>query len=186
MKSSSFLCIFYLVLVLSFGLTSCGKRLTPFSQYLYDDFNWSERELKQIQFYLSNDLVLWRDISSDRSRIEEGRIRIRSGRQIEEIIIKRGTPGTFIFSPKENRFAISFDPYNDNKYLMFGPDRNLDHQYVLLGRDWGDRFGYITYDGKVYQTETTSAFTRLMVDLSGRESVKTRRRVESGRTIRRR
>ena len=173
-------------ILLFFSLVSCGKKLTPFSQYLYNDFNWSERDLQRIQFYLSSDLVLWRDISQDRSRIEEGRIKVKSGRQIEEVLIKRGTPGTYIFSPKEYRFAISFDPFNDNKYLMFGPNKNLNHQYVLLGRDWGDRSGYITYGGKVYQTDTRSSFNTLMVDLEGSQSTRTRSQVEKGRVVRRR
>ena len=40
------------------GLVACSPQLTPFSQDLYDRYRWTDEELKNIQFYLSDDIVL--------------------------------------------------------------------------------------------------------------------------------
>ena len=74
-----------------FLLSSCGSKLTPFTQRLYDDNNWSEEELKRIQFYTSDDIILFRELSRGESEIISGEIKIRNGRKINEVIIKKIT-----------------------------------------------------------------------------------------------
>ena len=36
---------------------ACSPSLSPFNQRLIDQNNWSEADLKDIQFYLSNDIL---------------------------------------------------------------------------------------------------------------------------------
>lgn len=163
-------------------LSSCSKNLTPFTQDLYDDFDWTENELSQIQFYLSNDIVLWRDKGTDETTISKGTIKIKDGREVEEINFKKGTPGVFVFSPKQNRFGISFEE-DDSRYLMFGPNKKARNRYVLLAKDWSKRTGKITYDNKVWRTSTESAFATLLVDLEKARTTKYRKKTVGGRTV---
>ena len=156
-KLFSILC----VIVLS---TSCSKTLTYFTDDIYADNNWSEEELKQIQFYLSEDIRLERVYGSAGSDIKDGQIKIKSERKVEEVIIRKGTPGVLVFSPKSNRFALSFDE-DPEKYLMFGPNEKAKGRYVLLAKKWKKRGGTISYGGSNYRTTSDSAYAALMVDI---------------------
>lgn len=159
-------------------LSACSPKLSPFSQRLIDQNGWSEEELQQIQFYLSDDIVLKRDFRRGSSKIVSGEIKMVNGREVEEVRITKGTPGVLLFQPKSNRMAVSFESgrKGDARYLMFGPNPKRGKNYVLLASDWNNRRGKVTYDGKTYYTTSDSALSTLMVDLkrTGRTSVKSR------------
>ncbi len=157
-------------------LGACSPSLSPFSQRLIDQNDWSEEDLKQIQFYLSNDIVLKRDYTRGSSEIIAGEIKMVNGRQIEQVTIPKGTPGILLFQPKSDRMAISFEEGKDSRYLMFGPNPKRGKNYVLLAADWQNRRGKVKYDGRTYYTNSESALATLLVDLkkSGKTSVKSR------------
>ena len=115
--------------------STCGKNLKYFTEDLYDEYRWSDQELKSIQFYVSQDIVLYRGDNEDGTRIRDGKIVVESDRKVEEVIIKSGTPGVFVMSPKEDRFAISFATGND-EFLMFGPNAKASGRFVLLAKEW--------------------------------------------------
>lgn len=164
-------------------ITSCGPTYRPFTQDLQDDNRWTEDELKNIQFYLSRDVVLHRNLSSGESVIEGGKIRIKEGQRIEEVVIKEGTPGVLLFMPKEERLAISFENGKD-KFLMFGPHPKWDGRYMLLGSEWDKYAGKVTYQGKTYNTSSKSAYAGLLVDLDKVQQVTRERHTAAGRKIR--
>jgi hypothetical protein len=151
--------------VLTVLLASCSSKLTPFTQELYDKQRWSLSELKKIQFYLSEDVILTRQMTSGESHITDGKIRIENGRRIEEIIIPAYTPGVLLFMPKEKRFAVSFDANDDDLYLIFGPNPKMNNRYALLAKEWTDEQGKVHYNGNLYEVDTRSAFASLMVDM---------------------
>ncbi len=173
--------IIYLVFIVSL-LSACSNNLSYFTQDLYDEFNWTENELKQIQFYVSEDIHLERFLSSENSSIEEGQIKIKSGDKVEKVIIEEGTPGLVLFSPKSDRFAVSFDDNPDN-YLIFGPNPKAKGKYVLLAKKWRKRGGIITYGDKEYTTTSESAYAALMVDISKAKKLSYSKTTASGRTI---
>ena len=37
-------------------LSSCAPSLSPYTQKLYDRYEWKEADLKKVQFYLSDDI----------------------------------------------------------------------------------------------------------------------------------
>lgn len=163
--------------------TSCSPKLTPMTEAMVDEMDWSSAEFERIQFYLSDDIVLRREARSGDASIREGKIRVINGRKIEEIIFEKGTPGVFVFSPNDENVAISFEDGGQSRYLMFGPSPKFNDRYVLLAKDWDRRSGKITYDGQVYNTTSESAFASLMVDLKhARQSTVKSRRVK-GRTV---
>lgn len=169
------------VALLSLG--ACSPRLTHFTERLYDENRFTEVDLKKIQFYLSDDIVMRRAFSSSDSRIEGGTIRMIGGRQVEEIVIPRGTPGVFLFSPKADRFAISFEAEGDDRYLMFGPNPKAGGRFVLLASDWDRRQGTVTYEGRKFEVDASSAWANLMVDLKRMNSTSVKSRTAKGRTV---
>lgn len=163
-------------------LSSCSPRLTPFTQKIYDEFDWTESDLKKVQFYVSQDIILKRQIRDGDAKIKGGKINVVDGKRIEEVTISRGTPGLLLYLPKDQRFAVSFDE-DDNKYLMFGPNKKLGGKYVLLANDWDKTSGQVSYDGKIYRTSSESAYAALMVDLKAARKVSINREKATGRKI---
>lgn len=162
-------------------LSSCSS-LTPFTQDIYSDLGISDDEIKSVQFYLSQDIVLYKTLNTDEARIEDGKIKLKQKHKSKEILIAKGTPGVIVFMPKQNRFAVSFDN-DDDKYLIFGPNERLDDRYTLLGKEWDDGYGEVTYGGETYTTSTRNAVASLMVNVNKMQNYTVKRKQASGRKI---
>lgn len=175
--------IFTLLAICIIGLSSCSSRLSPFTQTLYEDNNWSDSELKRIQFYLSDDIVLWRELSNSSSEIVSGEIKMVDGQKVEEIVIPKGTPGVMTNQPKENLFAISFEEGGD-RFLMFGPNPKMGNRYMLrFKKKQRNRVYKVTYEDRLYNMRSTDALATLLVDLRKINNVSVKSRRASGRTI---
>ncbi|MBB4078450.1 hypothetical protein GGR28_001063 [Lewinella aquimaris] len=168
-----FLCSFF---------TACGPRLSPFTQRLYEDQGWQDEELRRIQFYLSEDVVLQRELRNDRTRIRKGTVSVIDGREVEQIVFKRNTPGVFVFSPKTQRVAISFESDNDN-FLVFGPNPKNGNRYTLLAGDWTRNYGTVTYAGREWRVSSADAFASLLIPLKRLREGDTQGRIVGGRRI---
>lgn len=173
----------FLFVALVFSSVGCSPTLSFFTQQLYDDNRWTDADLKQIQFYLSQDLTLRRKIQAGSSEIINGKIKMEKGQQVEIVTISKGTPGVFLFSPKENRFAVSFEDGTDKRYLIFGPNPKVSNRYVLLATDWNKKEGKVQYDGKFYTVDADFAYSGLMVDLKNIKKVSVNTRTAKGRKI---
>ncbi len=175
------ICLLFLPAVLF--LTSCSPRLSVFDKKLYEEQNWSDDQLKRIQFYLSEDLTIYRYIDEDGgTTITSGQIKIVDGRKTEQIYFPNGTPGVFLFRPKEEHFAISFENKGDTHYLTFGPNPKYGGQYMLLASEWDRKSGKITYAGKKFYT-SSAEIPRLLVDLKKETRNKVEGRTAGGRTV---
>jgi hypothetical protein len=181
MQINQYILLAFFGLVLLFS--SCGPTLSPFTQSLYEDNSWTESELRQIQFYLSDDIVLYRELSGGKSEIIQGEIKIVDGRKRDQVTFRRGTPGVFMFSPKSNRFAVSFENSGDDRYLMFGPSPKVGNRYVLMASDWNKRQGTVTYAGQKWIVDANDAYTSLMVDLKRMQQTDVNTRVAPGRRV---
>lgn len=175
---------FFIFTFLLTFLFSCSKNLTPFNQKLYEKYRWSDEDLKALQFYISEDIVLVKRNESTEAQIKDGALEISKEKNGEVIKIKAGTPGVFLFSPKDNRFAISFnDAGDENKYLMFGPNEKLDGNFAILARDWKKNKGTVTYNNELYYLSASDAFCTLMVDIKRANHVNYEARIEKGRRV---
>jgi len=170
--------------LLVIGVSSCGPKLRPFTDRMYVNSGFSENELKRIQFYVSNDIVLQRRIDGSKARIESGKIKVIDGAQYEEVIIRRNTPGVFSFQADGEDIAVSFEGKPSVNYLIFGPSRRRNGEYVLRAAKWERDYGVITYMGTQYTTPASSAFASLMVDVRGNNRSTTRVRRASGTRVR--
>ena len=163
-------------------ITSCSPKLYPFTDNIYEEFDSSSDALSKVQFYLSGDIVLYRDFGGKSTSVENGTIKIVDGRKIEEVIFKKGTPGVFVFSPKRDRVAISFEA-EDDKYLMFGPNQKAGGRFVLLAKEWKKNRGKVTYADQTWNTTSESAYSNLLVDLDKARKTKYKKTTVSGRKV---
>ncbi len=174
--------IFSLAILVLMSLSACSKKLSVLDQRTKDNYNWSLQDLKRIQFYLSEDIRLKRIASSGDTEIKNGKVKVTKDRMIDEVVIERGTPGVVIFSPKRDKLAISFDPDDDSKYLIFGPNPKLGGQYVLLASSWKKHRGVVTYGGERYRL-IGSPYTKILLDIKKSEKSNTSSRRVKGREI---
>ncbi|MCC6815339.1 MAG: hypothetical protein IT267_02885 [Saprospiraceae bacterium] len=161
----------YSILIFLSFIVSCSPRLAYLNEELINDHHWTTEDLKKIQFYLSDDIVLTRQLNSTESNIQQGKIEIKNGSKLEHIVFKKGTPGILIFSPKDKRYAINFDHSAPDKYLIFGSNPKMNNRYVLMAKDWNRYNGTVSYNGQTYETSSHSAFTALMVNLKRSRNV---------------
>lgn len=173
-----------LFLLLTLGLlASCSPTYTYFTKDLYQEQKWSQEDIMRIQFYVSKDIILNRSMSSGETSIAEGKIKIKNGQRVEQVIIRSGTPGVLVLMPREDRFAISFEAADNDAFLMFGPNPKYGNRFALLAQEWQQESGVVHYKDKVYTVDAESAFSSLMVDLrkEGEKTYDTRN--VGGRTI---
>lgn len=174
----------YLYLLLAIGLfSSCSPQLSVFNQELYETQNWSDDELSRIQFFLSEDLTIYRYLDEESgTTITSGQIKMVDGRKTEQIFFPRLTPGIFLFRPKDEHFAISFEDKGDTYYLTFGPNPKYGGEYMLLATEWDRKSGKVTYAGKRFYTNSAE-IPRLLVNLKQESRNTTEGRTAGGRTV---
>ncbi|WP_116124990.1 hypothetical protein [Lewinella sp. IMCC34183] len=170
------------LLVTVFMLTGCGPRLRPFTQQLVEEQQWEEADLRRIQFYLSEDVVLQRELRSGSSQIRNGTVKVINGREVEQVVFRRNTPGVFTFSPKSQRVAVSFED-DDQNFLVFGPNPKNGDRYTLLASDWDRNSGTVNYAGREWRVSSADAFANLMISLKRIRDEDTRGRVVRGRRL---
>src|SRR3954467_11935433 len=135
-----------LFLALTAGLSSC-KNLVPYTDSMKKKYNWSDDQIKRIQFYVSHDIILHRELSQGSTEIVQGKIKTINGKQVEEILIRQGTPGVLTEIPKQDKMLVSFE-MSDDHYLSFGVNPNAGEKYVLLAADWLNGMGKVHYSDK--------------------------------------
>ena len=180
MKKQSLRIIAFL---LAISTISCSPELRPFTANILQEGGWSDADLQKIQFYLSDDIIIRRKLSEGTSEITSGTIKIVNGEKVEEVRVKRGTPGTFLFRAGKNNFAIGFDATTDKRYLMFGANPKRQGSYVLLASEWKDRLGKVRYEDNFYFADQESAWASLLVDLKKIQKTEISSRTERGRKV---
>jgi hypothetical protein len=90
--------------------TGCGRTLIPFTAELRAEHRLTDADVKNLQFYLSDDITLRRELESGSRQVTGNhRLLLVSGKTVEEVTVAGGTPGVAV-SVTEERIAVSFDP----------------------------------------------------------------------------
>jgi hypothetical protein len=170
-----------LFVLIASALASC-KNLVPYTDSMKKEHGWTLDQLKGIQFYLSHDVILRRELSKGSSEIIHGKIRTVNGRKVDEILIKAGTPGILTDMPRENKMLVSFE-VGDDHYLSFGVNPNKSDRYVLLASEWNNGMGKVHYSGEEYYTDPDSHYAILLVDLHKINNTTLSQHVAKGRKL---
>lgn len=173
--------LFLLILPILF-LSAC-KTLVPYNKQLKEKYSWTESEIKQIQFYLSNPITLQRRLSNSSTEIVSGKIKTQNGEQIEEIYIKKGTPGILVADKGNKGYKISFE-IDDNHTLTFGWFENKGSNYYLKADEFKKgKFYKVNYNGKTYNTNLSSLQSFLLINMKKIQKEERKQRVAGGRKI---
>lgn len=164
------------------GLLSSCQNFVPYTAALKEKYKLSEEDLRKIQFYNSEPIILQRKIVEGSSEISGGKIKTVNGEKIEEIIIPAKTKGVMTKFLANDKIEVSFEK-SDDYFLKFGSSPNKSNQFVILASDWQNRSGKVTYNGQIFFTAPESIDAILLVDM--RKVLKTEQnvRVAKGRKI---
>lgn len=173
-----------LLLILSLFIavvTSCSEKI-PFTSKVKTSYDLNDKELRELQFELVNDIVLVKGKSENSSTLENGEIIVSENNSQDKVIFKTGIKGIFVKSIDSTRIAISFEK-DDEHYLTFGAKNNTGI-YVLQANEWTTQGkGKITYAGEQYicNQEASKAYVTIKLRKSNRST--TNQRLATGRKI---
>ncbi len=173
--------IYTVMLAVLIGFSSCSPDLVPFTSRIEQETGLQKSQLKQVQFYNSSPIVLYRELTRNTTEVVSGQIKMVDGRQVEEIVIAPNTPGVVVNS-EGDRLGVSFESGSD-RYLIFGQNRYRSGAYTLLAKDWQNNIGTIRYDGRDYKISTQSAATMLLINMEKLRNLRVNSRRAKGRTV---
>ncbi len=168
-------------------VSSCSRKIV-FTPQLRAQLENQSIDLKDVQFYNSEKIVLKRvEEQPEEVLLNEGAVEVTKGKIIEEIVIKKKTPGV---CKQVNRYHlnISFEA-EDGKYLKFGRKAGpmLRDRYRLYAKEWNEENGKVMYGDTLYNSDLSAADAHLLVekkqvyDLIREKRVARGIRIESGR-----
>lgn len=159
MKFKSLIFLFAISLMMS----SCATK-TFFTHDMRVQLESAGFDLSQIQFYNQKEINLHSAESNSEFGVDNaGKIRMASGKEIEEVRIPVNTPGVCI-NANANKMQVQFEP-GDGKSLVFY--KNSYGKYQIDAEQWVKRsFGKVTYDGKTFFIQPGGNQTLLMVKKS--------------------
>ncbi|MFN0274566.1 MAG: hypothetical protein ACKVPJ_02380 [Chitinophagales bacterium] len=168
-------------LSISILFISCSSYMSPYTERVQNDAQLTIEELKQIQFYLSHTIVLYRDAGSAEKEIEDGELKVKKGQQIEEIVIEAGTPGVVVARDDKGNLLVSFD--SEGNVLRFGVNHNSNGKYTLMAKDWAGHTGIVMYGNQEYKTSPQSSYAYLMLNMKQVNNTTIESREAAGRTL---
>lgn len=171
-------------------LSSCGgsRKLSgfvPFTRDLKQKLEKENIDLKQVQFYVDQKLILNRNLGNQKVVVNSGVVRLENGKYINEVIIPTLTPG-LCNAVEGDKLMISFEQGNND--LAFGPGSGYSfNQYVLYGTEWKDGTTLVTYDSNKYRARCGScsdiASATLVIKKSVLDKMERKSRTLKGRTV---
>ena len=156
----------------------------PYTKDLQDRVISSNLDVKKIQFFIDQKLVLRRTLGNQRSDIKGGQILFENGLYVHEVIIPKYTPGV-CEGIDGDKISISFELKNND--LKFAPHGDPQGAFTLTARNWSSGTGEITYDNATYAVKCATcadvAVTKLLVKKSEARRLQTTQRVVHGRRV---
>jgi hypothetical protein len=155
--------------LLTFG-TGCGRTMIPFTAELRAEHRLSDADVKNLQFYLSDDITLRRELESGSRQVTGNhRLLLLSGKTVEEVTVAGGTPGVAV-SVSDARIAVSFDPGSSLTFSTTG-ELEAAHEVVKSERRFAeppDPFpGNEGGDDEQFGGRRASAFGRYLLATDG-------------------
>ena len=130
-------------------------------------------DLGKIQYYNSKSIILKRVVSSKETEVLSGTVTMQNGQMIEEIEIKKNTPGVLV-NATNNQMHIKFEPgYQKENFLVF--ELSKDKKFNLLHNE-----GKIKYHQSIYRSVITQPYPELLIKKKISRAVTYKRRKAEG------
>lgn len=160
-------------------LGSCTQ-LTPFTGQVQQRYKLSESDLKQLQFYTSDDIVLYQASNDADISTINGELLVHSDKQVKRVVIPRGTPGQVVYVYPD-KLAVCFDS-DASRNLLFG-SKYIDGEYRLMAYEWKGKHGELKYGDETYIAAPGSGSSHLLIKLKKLQKTSVKDNVVQGRKV---
>src|ERR1700722_15638554 len=179
------LCFTSLTFLFSCSSSRKMSNYVPFTRDLRQKLEKENIDLKQVQFYVDQKLILNRNLGDQKVVVTSGVVKLENGKYVNEVIIPSLTPG-ICESTDNDKLMISFEKGNNN--LAFGPGSGYTHNdYVLYGTEWKNGTAAVTYDSNKFRAScgscTDVASATLVIRKSELDKMERKIRTLKGRTV---
>ena len=179
------------LVIFGLSMTSCSSsrisraNLVPFTKDLRTKLERENIDLKEVQFYIDQRLILDRNLGDQKVQVTSGVVKLENGKYINQVIVPAFTPGV-CENVEGDRLMISFEKGNNN--LPFGPGSGYTfNEYSLYGTEWKNGTTAVTYDANKFRARCGTcqdvASITLLVRKSVMDKVEHRSRTVKGRTV---
>ena len=120
-----------IIIIAVFFFTACSP-LVPYTNAVKEKYQITDDEVKKIQFYTSEDIILFKKESSGNKETSKGELIVSSGVNEERLLIKKGTPCVVEKVIGTDKLALSFET-GEGKYLIFGSSGANQTYYASQG-----------------------------------------------------
>ncbi len=167
-----------LLILASLFLASCNSTIY-FTQEMRNNLNENKLDVKDVQFYVSQKLVLKRNLTYEETKIARGEITFENGQYVEEIIIPKNTEGIAI--DKGNDWLNVAFEQGENRDLQFV--MNSENYYQITALEWQGNYGKVKYDTTYYYLEPGGDEALLKVKKEDVFNFQKKKRVVKGRSV---
>jgi len=172
-----------LLSIVAFSFSAGTTTKVYFSQDTRLEMENDSIDLKKLQYYTDRRITLRRELSSGDVNVTAGTVKYENGRYINEIILKKYTPGICL-EEGVNTLVISFEE-GDSHSLSFGKDTRASKSvpYQIQADDWVKDYGKVFYDDNTYFITPGSSEAKLLIGKSDLEKTTVDKRYVKGRKV---
>jgi hypothetical protein len=171
----------FILSLMAISLAGFSQKLVPFTTTIQEKFGLSKEDLKQVQFYASEDIVLTKELSGKSNEVVSGKIKTFANKKVDEVFIKAKTPCLVVDTNSKGNLKVSFSSSNE-KTLTFG-NTPIATRFVLLAEKWEGHTGTINYGGEKYQVGGFGYDASLYVKMKDIRKVRKHKYRERGRKL---
>jgi hypothetical protein len=157
----------------------------PFTKQLRQRIENNHLDIKKVQFFVDQKLILRRSMGAQKNDIKSGVILFENGQYINEVIIPKNTPG-ICTGVTSDGLVVSFEQQNNNS-IEFGPGGLNGSYFTLYARNWSGGMADMTYDNKTYKVQCATCYNagdiKLVVRQSEADKLEKTQRVVEGRKV---
>ena len=156
----------------------------PLTKGLKEEYNLTAENMKNVQFYVSSQIVMERSSKNGSSGTNEDGTLVSSSNKIQDrILILPKTKCVFEKYNGENQVLIRFE-IGEGKFITFATRPNMDNGKFYLQAQWDPaKGGKINYGNDAYYATAISGDAYLMVKIKKSQKTKRKERVVKGMKV---
>lgn len=160
-------------------LIQCSPKVA-YHNGVKEKYKLEESEIKKIQFYTSDDIILYKTESESDRKTNKGELVVSNKTAEDRIIIKKGTRGVVLKIENANRLQVSFE--TDDKTLNFESVSEVG-QYKLKVDEVVDGKGKVKYGANTYYVSQGNGTVYLKFKIKKLNKSKSKDQVVGGRKV---
>lgn len=156
----------------------------PFTKDLYNRLRANNIDIKKVQFFTDQEILLSRYMDNNKTEVISGVVRFSNGKNIDEVKLPVHTPG-ICDSIDVDGLRINFERgNNDFKFInnKYSPD-----YFIFSGNNWKDGTCEVIYNRLVYRASCgtcgSAADIKLVVKQSDLDNTQKKTKVVTGRNV---